>query len=380
MRIRFIILTLVLFATLLSAPAWAKYRLPELDKVPVERVLTNLADRAAEAPKDAALQFNLARAYAMAYASKTPEVDVRKENQELWFGFEPRNVPFQNKPTDDKAVQATAEKNLAKAIETYELGLKLAPDNLVGRLGYGWSLEQAGQKAAAIEQYRKVIAEAWKKEGQLTRAGLGFHSLTAEAGRYLTPLLDKDKDAAEIADIAERTKKVQSIPRPVTPIAIPLQAGLTARDMEDRATSVRFDADGSGVVKNWSWIKPIAGWLVYDQAGQGKVDSALQLFGNVTFWMFWDHGYEPLAALDDNHDGELRGEELRSLAIWCDANQNGISEPGEVKPLSQHGIVALSVRHTTDEQHADRIQQSDSGVTFADGTTRATYDLILQPK
>jgi hypothetical protein len=58
--------------------------------------------------------------------------------------------------------------------------------------------------------------------------------------------------------------------------------------------------------------------------------------------LFWSNGYEALRALDDNGDGELRGAELRKLAIWRDRNQNGVSEKGEVSPLTAHGIAALS--------------------------------------
>ncbi len=380
MRVRWLAVVVALTLCSLTAQAWARYARPQLEKVPIERVLTNLADRAAEKPKDATLKFNLARAYAMAYATKATEVDVQNGKDAPWYGFEPRNVPFEAQPAEKKEQEAAAQANLAKAIETYEEGLKIAPDNLVGRLGYGWCLDQAKQKAGAMAQYRQVIAQGWKQEGQLDRAGLGFKSLTVEAGQYLTPLLDKTKDADEIKDIATKTAKIESLPRPVTPIAIPLSDGLIASDLEDRTARVQFDADGSGLNQNWTWIKPNAGWLVYDKQGTGEIDSALQLFGNVTFWMFWQHGYEPLAALDDNRDGQLRGSELQGLAIWRDANQNGRSEPGEVKPLSAYDIVALSVRYEVDSEHPDRIEFNPTGVTFANGDTRATYDLRLHPQ
>jgi tetratricopeptide (TPR) repeat protein len=368
-------------ALLIASPALAKYARPQLANVPIERVLTNLADKSAAKPKDAGLKFNLARAYAMAYASKTEKVDVQaKDEDALWFGYEPKNVPFTVQPSDDKAANDLAKKRLAQAIETYEEGLKLAPEDAVGRLGYGWCLEQAGQKDAAIAEYRKVIDAGWKTEGKLDRAGLGFRSLVVEAGGYLKPHLDAKRDAEELATLDERIKKIESVKRPITPIAVPLAPDLSAADIEDRDASVRFDADGSGQARQWTWIKPNSGWLVYDKHHTGKIDSALQLFGNVTFWMFWQHGYEPLAALDNNDDGELRGAELTGLAIWRDANQNGTSDAGEVQPLSHYGIVALNCRHAIDASHPDRIEFSKDGVTFSDGSTRATYDVRLRSK
>jgi hypothetical protein len=61
----------------------------------------------------------------------------------------------------------------------------------------------------------------------------------------------------------------------------------------DPRERVRFDADGSGP-RDWTWITPEAGWLVHDADGAGTIDSALQLFGSVTFWLFWSNGYEPM--------------------------------------------------------------------------------------
>ena len=48
--------------------------------------------------------------------------------------------------------------------------------------------------------------------------------------------------------------------------------------------------------------------------------------------MFWQDGYQALAALDDDHDGWLRGRELR------------ISDPGEVIPIEQTDIGSIAVR------------------------------------
>ena len=111
-----------------------------------------------------------------------------------------------------------------------------------------------------------------------------------------------------------------------------------------------FDADGSGVKKQWTWVTKDAGWLVFDHKKTGKVDSALQLFGGVTFWMFWDNGYDALRSLDDNGDGVLTAAELDGLAVWCDANGNGVCDPGEVRTLGELGIVALAFMPETKGQ------------------------------
>ena len=92
------------------------------------------------------------------------------------------------------------------------------------------------------------------------------------------------------------------------------------------ARDPKRDADGSALPR-WTWISSRAGWLVHDPRRTGEITSALQWFGNVTFWLFWENGYDALAALDDDADGELAGDELRDLAIWHDRNSTGTSEP-----------------------------------------------------
>ena len=83
--------------------------------------------------------------------------------------------------------------------------------------------------------------------------------------------------------------------------------------------------------------------LVWDPESKRTVTEASQLFGNHTFGKSWKHGYEPLATLDKNSNGKLSGDELKPLALWFDANRNGISEPGEVKGAAESGVVNVYV-------------------------------------
>jgi hypothetical protein len=190
-------------------------------------------------------------------------------------------------------------------------------------------------------------------------------------------LLDADKDKDEIATIEKRSQELRRRRRPVTPIAVPLVASLSVDDIIDRKASVAFDVDGTQRDQRWTWIKPDAAWLVHDMGGRGHVTSGLQLFGSVTFWCFWQHGYEPLAALDNNGDGCLSGNELVHLALWQDANCNGVSERGEVRSLAAHGIVSLSCRAVVGGV-PNCVAHCPQGVTYRNGSTRATYDVVLE--
>ena len=379
---KFLSLPLVVLISLhFGSTVQARYRPPDLEKTPVDRLVKNLQAQVDAKPKDVRLRFNLARVHAMAFASKTDQTQIWRGAEEggAWFGYVPRHVPFRLAKTDDPAKLKAAKAQLKLALQRYKEVLKLDPKHFSANLGYGWCLQQAGKKEEAIAQYRKTIELGWEKEKDMRRGGLGWHSVVAEASRYLTPFLDPEKDRVELGTLKQRIIQLKRVRRRVTPIAVPLSDGLEVTDLTDLKARVPFDADGLGEHGDWSWITRDAAWLVFDQKGDGQVTSALQLFGSVTFWLFWNNGYEALATLDDNADGQLNGAELRHLALWRDANGNGVSEPGELTSLSKAGIVSLSSRRQSHASPHCKVF-SPKGITLRNGTTRPTYDLILYPK
>jgi hypothetical protein len=360
----------------------AKPRIPEIETVPVSRLIQNLETRLTKDPDDFETNLNLARTHAMAYALKTEMATTDKAYPEQgYYARSNKRIPFSEvKSASSQEEQKRARDHLSKANEYYQKSHKLQPDEMRAWLGLAWITEQQGHKAKAVEEYRQLITKSWDKEkDQQFRFG-GQQMVTVEAASYLIPLLDEKKDAKEIAELKERTAKLGALRRRSSPIVIPLRAGVGARDLEDRHAEVAFDADGSGERKRWSWITPDAGWLVYAPNGKGEITSALQMFGNVTFWLFWENGYHALAALDDNRDGWLTDKELAGLALWRDANGNGVCEPAEVQPLSAYGIVGISCRFQLDETHPDKIAFAKEGVRFRDGTIRPTFDLILHSR
>ena len=94
---------------------------------------------------------------------------------------------------------------------------------------------------------------------------------------------------------------------------------------------------------------------MFDPYDTSRITSGLQLFGNVTFWLFWNTGYDALQALDDDGDELLREEELAGLAVWRDANADGVSHPGEVVSLVAAGIIELSTRHVGEDEDDDDV-------------------------
>jgi hypothetical protein len=359
-----------------SAHVAAIYMRIDTVQVPIDRLVVNLENDLRAKPKDVQTMINLARLHAMAYSVKADSFAAAGQPERPSYppGFP--DLPGTVQPAKSPEQAAAAAQHLKESIRHYGAALALAPDNMTARLGHGWVLQQSGNITGAIDDYRAVVKHAWQEEEKLKGLMPSQRVFTSEAAGYLIPLLDKERDAAEIADLQSKQAKIRALPRAITPVAIPLTDDVAADAIVDDGARVRFDADGTGA-RDWTWITPDAGWLVYDATGRGEITSALQLFGNVTFWLFWSNGYEPMRALDDNHDGELAGPELRQLAIWRDADRDGVADRGEVLPLASRGIVALSCDHVeVDDARFAAI--SPAGVRLTDGTTRPTYDVLLK--
>lgn len=70
----------------------------------------------------------------------------------------------------------------------------------------------------------------------------------------------------------------------------------------------------------------------------------------------WKHGFEALATLDKDKDGKVSGGELSALALWFDENRDGVSQPGEVKPLTDPAVAVTALYYdnlVTNEKSKD---------------------------
>ncbi len=359
----------------------------QIRTVPVDRLVANLERAAKQNTLDPQPQINLARLHAMAYALKSDEVQAvtsrreakndKDDNADIPYYPSGSMVPEAVRPAPTAEHAAKAAEHLKKAIQHYDAALALSVDNMVALLGRGWVRQEARETQAAIADFRRVIAAAWPKDSQTKMLMPSQRFVTQEAIGYLLPLLDQKRDAAEIQDLFSKQTDLKNRPRAITPIAVPFEDDVDARSLVDTGARVRFDADGSALDRAWTWITPRAGWLVYDWNDGGEITSALQLFGNVTFWLFWSNGYDALGALDDDGNRRIEAAELRHLAVWQDGNVNGRSEKGEVLSLDSLGIAALSIDYCAGDGEFIAAF-SPRGVTLRDGRTRPTYDVILE--
>lgn len=246
---------------------------------------------------------------------------------------------------------------------------------------------------------RKVLARFWtdrsfaeyveafrlssSADGKLRQRPLqGIEWLVSfEAGQGLLRRLQSKALSEEenrlAGEVREHLKKLEGLPHgKITPVIFSLDGRGGLRDLLAAGAVAEFDLDGDGKAEAWPWVRPDTVFLAWDPAGTGKIASGRQLFGSVTWWMFWNDGYHALDALDDDRDGWVSGGELRGIVGWQDRNLNGRSDPGEAVPVTALGVEAIRTRAT----HLDGgCPASAGGLRLGGGRFADTFDWVARP-
>lgn len=286
---------------------------------------------------------------------------------------------------DSKArdeAQAQLAKQMPAAADTL---MAFADDKDVERQTRVRSVLAGYWREKAVAEYLQAHDLAFKADRKIKYRPLrGLMSLVSyESGKAYLRLVNQRGPAKDEAKTAERVKKalkeLEGKRRDwVTPIIFSLDAARGPQDLVADGAKVRFDLDGDGRARTWPWVKPTTGILVWDPSGRGRITSGRQLFGSVTFWMFFHDGFHALNVLDDDRDGRLSGLELRGLAVWFDRNTNGRSERGEVVDVARLGIRAIETKATHAATSAGW-PAHHAGLKMRDGTTRPLYDWLPMP-
>lgn len=305
-----------------------------------------------------------------------------------------------------------AESVVARLASRDATGSELGSDITIQRWGrnreyaraLAWALVRARPKAEGIhlERINRVMATLWRQEMtelmfEAFCLGLPGDSTAIEQGllgldNFASYQAAKDyvrltNNAADLPirynTINAAIRSFEKLPpcQAITPIVVPLESAGHIDSIADvlaPEARVTFDLDATGRGQTWSWVTPRAGLLCWDPLQAGKVTSGLQLFGSATWWLMFEDGYAAMDALDDNRDGALTGDELEGLSLWVDANTDGVSDPGEVRPLARFNITRLATRADKDASDGGSLVCS-SGVTYSSGRVSPTFDWVTRP-
>lgn len=166
----------------------------------------------------------------------------------------------------------------------------------------------------------------------------------------------------------------------VSPLVVDLDGdGVETLALEE---GVNFDHDGNGFAEKSGWVAPDDALLVRDLDGDGGIESGEELFGNHTRLQNGEraaNGFEALAELDANGDGELDLSEAEELGIqlWQDANGDGVAQEDELLTLDEAGIAAIAVDYqdvTQGDGQGNVIRQLGQAFT-AEGEERTAADV-----
>ena len=142
-----------------------------------------------------------------------------------------------------------------------------------------------------------------------------------------------------------------------------------------------FDMNGDGSPDETGWTSRTDGFLVIDRNNNGTIDNASELSMLVEDPMA-KTSLAALAKLDSNGDKVIDAKDARfgELKIWVDANGNGVTDAGELKSLTDLGIVSINLdAHVLNNsvRPGDNLLIETATFTMANGMIRTLGDVAL---
>jgi len=144
-------------------------------------------------------------------------------------------------------------------------------------------------------------------------------------------------------------------------------------------SQVIFDVDNDGMEERTGWVSGSDGILVHDKNADGIINNITETISeyyNPEDGSIADEeekysidGLDALKKLDSNGDNifNSQDESWSDLKVWQDANEDGVTDEGELKTLSQAGILEIDLNR--EEAYKER----DEGNVIL---SRSTYTTI----
>jgi len=146
-------------------------------------------------------------------------------------------------------------------------------------------------------------------------------------------------------------------------------------------STVGFDQDGDGVLDRTGWVGPGDGLLVLDRNANGVVDGGSE----IAFSDDEEHAISDLEGLrtyDTNENGffDRLDTDFARFQVWRDANQDGVSQAGELFSLDDLQITGINLTLTpnaAEQQPEENFLYGTTQFTRADGTVGQVGDVML---
>jgi len=181
-----------------------------------------------------------------------------------------------------------------------------------------------------------------------------------------------------------------------TPILIDVDGdGYSLTSAQD---GVLFDFAGTGARSRISWtaVGSDDSWVALDRNGNGRIDNAMELFGNLTPQsapIGLRNGFLALAEYDKpgnggNGDGWISAEDriYNLLRLWQDRNHNGVSEAEELSSLAVRSVLRIGLEHRESkwqDRYGNEFKYRAQVVRGAPGLAglrmQWCFDVYLQP-
>ena len=162
------------------------------------------------------------------------------------------------------------------------------------------------------------------------------------------------------------------------PIVLDLDGdGVELVPLED--STAFFDINGDGYRKRMAWASADDGFLAYDKDGDGAISDHDEL----SFVSYVENAETDLVGLkhfDTDGDGQLDADDAEwgMFRVWQDLDQDGESDPGELRSMDEAGIQSVSLTSDSVKRLVAGNTVYGEGIYVGPHGPRTFYDVVLR--
>jgi hypothetical protein len=203
----------------------------------------------------------------------------------------------------------------------------------------------------------------------LTTRGVDFN---------VSDIVDKSNNSDYIGNISSGSRTISfdydsgGSSLSLTSISDPIIVDFGAPGIEISAQpfGTNFDLDVDGFAELLTWPGKEDALLVLDHDGSGTIEDGTEVVSPRFQNGYYSSSMDALFSLDTNADNvvDLDDAQFRDLMLWVDQDQDGISQPNELRSLDEEGLVSFNLNaSSTGDQVDGRVITEQGSVVFTEG-------------